>query len=155
MSPLIEKMIERDIDTLNDHLPETRYPLSDLVKSDSPQFKTRDGEISVFRREELDFLATEVPTRFHDEVHLPIVLLRRLDYGTGIYTIAGNKIELFTIHHIIGYVDLGWEDFGIWEPVEKLARPQVQILRRKLPSTTTIGIAVSTKKKADKSSASD
>ncbi|MHA2119245.1 MAG: DUF61 family protein, partial [Candidatus Thorarchaeota archaeon] len=112
-----------------------------------PQFRTRDGQISVYRKEELDELAAEVPTRFHNDVHLPIVLLRRLDYGTGIYTVAGNKIELFTIHRVIGYVDLEWGNFVSWNPVETLARPQVQLLRRKLPSTTSIGIALSTKEK--------
>ncbi len=149
MSPFIEKMIERDIDTLNDHLPESRHPLSELIKTDSPQFRTRDGEISVFRKEELDKLAADVPLKLHDEVHLPIVILRRLDYGTGIYTVAGNKVELYMVHRLLGYVDLEWENFSHWKPVEKLSRPQVQLLRRKLPSTTSIGIAMSTKEKEE------
>jgi uncharacterized protein (UPF0216 family) len=147
VSPFIEKMIEHDIDTLNDHLPESRHPLSELIESDSPKFKTRDGQFSEFRKEELTELAKEVPQRFHDEILLPIVLLRRLDYGQGIYTVAGSKVELFTIHRILGYVDLDWKDYGRWKPVERLARPQVQLLRRKLPSTTSIGIAMSTKSK--------
>lgn len=146
MSKFIDKMIEHDIDTLNDHLPESRVPLNDLIGMDSPQFKTRIGEVSVFRVEEIEELAQEVPKKFHEEVRLPIVVLRRLDYGTGIYTVAGNKAELFMVHHIIGYVDLGWDDFTQWKPVEKLARPQVQILRRRLPSTTTIGIGMSKEK---------
>ncbi len=147
MSPFIEKMIERDIDTLNDHLPESRHPLQELLSTTSPQFKTRNGELSVFRRDELEELAADVPSRFHHEVHLPIVLLRRLDYGPGIYTVAGNKVELFMIHRILGYVDLEWTNFSRWNPVERLSRPQVQLLRRKLPSTTIIGIAMSTKEK--------
>jgi uncharacterized protein (UPF0216 family) len=147
VSPFIEKMIERDIDTLNDHLPESRLPLSELIEANSPKFKTRDGQYSVFRREELAELAAEVPSRFHKDILLPIVLLRRLDYGQGIYTVAGGKVELFTIHRVLGYVDLAWEDLGGWKPVERLARPQVQLLRRKLPSTTSIGIAMSTKEK--------
>jgi uncharacterized protein (UPF0216 family) len=138
-------MIERDIDTLNDHLPESRHILSELLETDSPQFRTRDSNVSVFRKDELEELAAEVPSRFHDDVRLPIVLLRRLDYGAGIYTMAGNKVELFMIFRIIGYVDLEWKNIGDWKPVEKLARPQVQVLRQKLPSTTSIGIAMSTK----------
>ncbi len=145
MSPFIEKTIERDIDTLNDHLPESRHPLSELLETDSPHFRTRDSNVSVFRKDELEELAAEVPSRFHDDVRLPIVLLRRLDYGVGIYTISGNKVELFMIFRIIGYVDLEWENIENWKPVEKLAKPQVQVLRRKLPSTTSIGIAMSTK----------
>jgi uncharacterized protein (UPF0216 family) len=140
-------MIERDIDTLNDHLPEARQPLSELIVAESPQFKTRDGQTSVFRKDELTEIANEVPTQYHKDILLPIVLLRRLDYGQGIYTVAGSKVELFTIHRVLGYVDLGWEELGGWEPVERLARPQVQFLRRKLPSTTSIGIAMSTKEK--------
>jgi uncharacterized protein (UPF0216 family) len=145
VSPFIEKTIERDIDTLNDHLPESRHPLSELLETDSPHFRTRDSNVSVFRKDELEELAAEVPSRFHDDVRLPIVLLRRLDHGVGIYTISGNKVELFMIFRIIGYVDLEWENIENWKPVEKLAKPQVQVLRRKLPSTTSIGIAMSTK----------
>lgn len=146
MSKFIDKMIEHDIDTLNDHLPESRIPLSDLIGMDSPQFRTRVGEVSVFRVEEIEELEQEVPRKFHEEVRLPIVVLRRLDYGSGIYTVAGNKAELFMVHRIIGYVDLGWDDFAQWKPIEKLARPQVQTLRRRLPSSTTIGIGMSKEK---------
>ena len=147
MSKFIDKMIEHDIDTLNDHLPDSRVPLSDLIGVDSPQFKTRVGEVSVFRVEEIEDLTLEVPRKFHESIKLPIIILRRLDHGSGIYTVAGNKAELFMVHRIIGYVDLEWEDFAKWKPIEKLARPQVQILRRKLPSTTSIGIGMSSKEK--------
>jgi uncharacterized protein (UPF0216 family) len=147
LSKFIDKMIEHDIDTLNDHLPESRVPLTDLIGVDSPQFRTRIGEVSVFRVEEIEDLTLEVPEKYHELIRLPIVVLRRLDYGSGIYTVAGNKTELFMVHRIIGYVDLEWENFGKWKPVEKLARPQVQILRRKLPSTTSIGIGMSSKEK--------
>jgi uncharacterized protein (UPF0216 family) len=141
-------MIEHDIDTLNDHLPESRVPLSDLIGVESPQFKTRIGEVSVFRVEEIEELSSEVPKKYHSEIRIPIVLLRRLDYGPGIYTIAANKIELFMVQRIIGYVDLEWENFAAWKPIERLSRPQVQLLRRKLPSTTSIGIGMSSKEKS-------
>jgi uncharacterized protein (UPF0216 family) len=147
LSRFIDKMIEHDIDTLNDHLPESRVPLSDLTGVNSPHFKTRIGEVSVFRVEEIEELSLEVPKRLHQIIRLPIIVLRRMDYGSGIYTIAGNKAELFMVHRIIGYVDLGWGDLSKWKPVEKLARPQVQLLRRKLPSTTSIGIGMSSKEK--------
>jgi len=147
LSKFIDKMIEHDIDTLNDHLPESRVPLRDLIGVDSPHFKTRVGEVSVFHIEEIGKLAREVPSQFHDDVRLPIVVLRRVDYGTGIYTVAGNKVELFMVYRVIGSADIEWVDFAKWKPIERLARPQVQILRRRLPSTTTIGIGISSKEK--------
>jgi uncharacterized protein (UPF0216 family) len=145
LSKFLDKMIEHDIDTLNDHLPESRVPLSELIGLDSPRFKTRIGETSVFRVEEIEELLLEVPKEFYADIRLPIVVLRRMDYGESIYTVAGNKAELFMVHRIIGYVDLEWKDFAEWKPIERLARPHVQILRRRLPSTTTIGIGMSSK----------
>ena len=57
------------------------------------------------------------------------------------------------IHRILGYDDLGWENIAKWTPVEQLARPQVQILRRKMPSTTSLGIVLVTPKDAAKNDA--
>lgn len=149
MSPTIDKMIEHEIDTLNDHLPETRVTLRELIDSNKSYFITRSGEKSVFQREEVQWLREQVPERFHDEIRLPIVILRRLDYGPGIYSVAGNKYELFTIHRILGYVDLEWENFAVWKPIEQLARPQVQIIRQKMPSISCIGIVYATKEKTE------
>jgi uncharacterized protein (UPF0216 family) len=144
LSSKIDKMLEHEIDTLNDHLPRARIRLSDLLKEDNPHFVTRNGEISVFKAEELGWLSEEVPTQFHSSIRLPIVLLRRLDYGPGIHSISGNKTELFMVHKILGYDDLSWENFASWTSSEQLARPQVQVLRQKMPSTTTIGIVFTT-----------
>jgi uncharacterized protein (UPF0216 family) len=147
LSPSIDKLIEHEIDTLNDHLPETRITLQELSKSGKPFFITRSGEKSIFRVEEIEWLQEQVPSRFHDSIRLPIVILRRLDYGLGIYTVAGNKTELFMIHRILGYVDLEWKIFASWKPIEQLARPQVQYLRKRMPSTTCIGIVHATREK--------
>jgi len=147
LSPGIDRLLQHEIDTLNDHLPEYRVTLKDLLAQNMPRFITRCGEESVFRVEELDFLKHEVPEPFHEDIRLPIILLRRLDYGPGIYTVAGNKVELFLIQKILGYDDLSWKDFHGWKPVEQLARPQVQIIRQKMPSTTTIGIVVSSERR--------
>jgi uncharacterized protein (UPF0216 family) len=152
VSPTIDRLIEHEIDTLNDHLPESRVTLRELIESDKPYFITKSGEKSVFRREEIQWLQEQVPERFHDEIRLPIVILRRLDYGLGIYTVAGNKYELFMIHRVLGHVDLGWENFAAWKPIEQLARPQVQTIRRKMSTLSCIGIVYATKEKTKNNS---
>ena len=151
MNSKIDKMLEHEIDTLNDHLPRARIRFSDLLKEDNPHFVTRSGEKSVFKAEELEWIRKEVPKQFHSSVRLPIVLLRRIDYGPGIHSVSGNKAELFMIHRILGYDDLAWENLNTWKSDEKLARPQVQILRLKMPSTTSIGIVFTTTKDGRKS----
>ena len=76
MNSKIDKLIEHDIDTLNDHLPRARIRLVHLLKEDNPHFMTRSGEKSVFKIEELEWLRNEVPKQFHNSIRLPIVLLR-------------------------------------------------------------------------------
>ena len=144
MNSRIDKMLEHEIDTLNDHLPRARIRFSDLLKEEDPHFMTRSGEKSVFKAEELDWLSKEVPKNLHHSIRLPIVLLRRLDLGQGIHSVSGNKVELFMIHKVLGYDDLAWDKFAAWKPIEQLARPQVQIIRKKMPSTTSLGIVLTT-----------
>jgi len=150
LSPSIDSFLEHEIDILNNHLPESRVTLKELLTQEKPKFYTKSGDESVFRMEDIDFLRQEIPEMFYDDIRLPIIILRRLDYGPGIYTIAGNKTELFIIHKILGYDDLSWKDFNGWIPIEQLARPQVQKIRHKMPSTTTIGIVFTSDKKNQK-----
>jgi uncharacterized protein len=150
----MDKILEYEIDKINEHLPRARTRLAELLKEEDPHFITRSGEKSVFKTEELEWLSKEVPKQFHSLIRLPIVLLRRLDYGPGIHSISGNKTELFMIHKILGYDDLEWENLATWKPIEKLARPQVQIIRKKMPSTSSLGIVFTTSRDSIKSDSS-
>jgi uncharacterized protein (UPF0216 family) len=145
LSPVFDKIIEHNIDTANDHLPVKRITLQEIGETGSLVYQTRGGETSAFRQEEIERLLQLVPSYLHSEIRLPIVILRRMDLGRGIFTVAGNKVELFLVNQLIlGYVDLLWGEIGEWMPVERLVRPEVQTLRRRLPSTTTIGFTLST-----------
>ncbi len=62
-----------------------------------------------------------------------------MDLGSGLYTVAGTKPALFFLHKILGQVDLEWEDLAVWRQNDTFARPQVQMIRRRLPTTTCIG----------------
>jgi len=114
-----------------------------LIAAESPQYVTRNDETSAFHKEEIAKLGEIVPRKFHGKIWLPIVILRRIDYGPGMHTVGGNKAELFLIQHlIVGDVDLEWDKLAGWKMNDRLARPQVQVLRRKLPSTTCIGFTM-------------
>ncbi len=139
MGRFLEQMIEREIDSANDHLPLRRIPLTDLLSSDTPSFKMRSGEDSVFIKEEVQMFADKIPSAYHSSILLPVVILRRRDLGSGIYTVTGSKVELFFIQQLLGYVVLGWDGFSRWQTVDRFVRPQIQLLRRKLPSTSVVG----------------
>ncbi|RDE15841.1 MAG: hypothetical protein C4K47_02325 [Candidatus Thorarchaeota archaeon] len=143
MTGLLERTIQREIDEANNHLPSSTIKLSELIVSHSPSFVTRNGESSSFRKEEIEMLSKEVPAEYQSELRLPIVILRRLDLGPGIFTIAGGRVESFLIRRmVVGHVDLPWTTIKTWKPIDTLARPEVQLLRRKMPSTTCIGFAL-------------
>ena len=144
MGSFIDKVLEHDIDSINDDLPRGRVSLKELLAVESPQYVTRNGETSVFHKEEIAKLGEIVPRKFHGEIWLPIVILRRIDYGPGMHTVSGNKVELFLIQHlVVGDVDLEWDSLLGWKMNDRLVRPQVQVLRRKLPSTTCLGFTMS------------
>ncbi len=143
MSRIIERMLENDIDTANDHLPAKKKSLESLTQEDAPSYHTRSGELSRFLVEEIEHLAKDIPRGFHPTFMLPIIMLRRMDLGRGIYTIAGSKTELFFIHRTLSNGTLEWIDLPNWRPIERLARPQVQMIRRMLPSTTCLGFTIS------------
>lgn len=149
MSRFIEKILENDIDTANDHLPAKRVSLSFLLHQEKPSYLTRGGESSRFLVEEISTLASMVPSEHHSSFMLPIVILRRMDLGIGIYTIAGSKTELFFIHSILNPGPIDWAVLKGWRPLDRLARPQVQIVRRKFSSITCLGFTTSIGFEAD------
>ncbi|MFX1490986.1 MAG: DUF61 family protein, partial [Promethearchaeota archaeon] len=63
--------LEREIAQLNDHMPQTKKSLSQLLGETSPAFITRDGQRSAVRREELEKLAEIIPSELHDKIMLP------------------------------------------------------------------------------------
>ena len=143
MSRVFDKMIQREIDAANDHLPKETVALSDVIRTKPPHYVTRGGEVSVFRAEEIEMLSKEVPVELQCEVRLPIVVLRRTDLGPGIFTVAGCRAELFLVQRVIvGHVDLGWDKLNHWKPVDTIYRRNVQTLRRRLPSTTCLGFTL-------------
>ncbi|NHI83177.1 MAG: DUF61 family protein [Candidatus Thorarchaeota archaeon] len=139
MTSGIDRMLEREIESINDHMPAVRHTLKSLLLLESPKYFTRTGQESIIKKEEIQNLAKEVPSHLHEEIKLPILILRRMDYGSGIYTISGGRFDLFLVHHILGYIDLPWEEMSSWKPIEQIMRPQVQELRRRFPSATCIG----------------
>ena len=138
-----DKILEHEIDTANDHLPSKRIALREILQSGDLSYPTKGGEMSSFRQEEIQLLAEIIPGHLHGEIRLPLVILRRMDLGTGIFSVTGGKVELYLVFGIIHETDpIDWEEIVFWTPIERYARLQIQRLRRKLPSTTTIGFTL-------------
>jgi uncharacterized protein (UPF0216 family) len=128
-----------DVNKMNDHLPSKTVPLSELLSQEEPIILARDGTKLWIDREELIKVARLVPKSLHEKLHLPLVLIRRIDLGEGVFTISGGKLEAFFVAQILGTTSEPLTDYEKADIQNHVYRPQVQELRRKLRSLTIIG----------------
>lgn len=134
---LVRKLLLHEIERLNEHLPREYKTLSELLSMKSPSVKTREGGEILMDVEELKLVAKIVPKDLHQKLKLPIVLLRRIDLGKGVFSVSGGKVEAYLISKL-----LNKEGTVNYEKIETplyIYRPQVQLLRRMLRTLITIG----------------
>ncbi|MFB0560103.1 MAG: DUF61 family protein [Candidatus Lokiarchaeia archaeon] len=138
----LAKIWRREIDKINDHLPRNYKTLESLLASENPHVKTLDGDQNPFNREELELLARMVPKKYHEKLQLPIVFIRRIEMGEGVFSISGGRIEKGVVMKLLGAAEDPFSgDENDFPPY--IYRHQVLEVRRKIRSLTTIGFATS------------
>jgi uncharacterized protein (UPF0216 family) len=128
-----------DVNKMNDHLPSRTVPLNDLLSEQEPIIKAKDGTKLWIDKEELMKVANMVPKVLHGKLHVPIILIRRIDLGEGIFTIGGGKLEAFFVAKILGTTSESFMNYETVDVQSHVYRPQVQELRRKLRSLSVVG----------------
>ncbi|MFX0169190.1 MAG: DUF61 family protein [Candidatus Hodarchaeota archaeon] len=131
--------LEKEIAQLNEHMPRSKKTLSQLLSEKAPAFTTRDGQRSAVRREEIETLAAQIPQELHEQIQLPFTVLRRTSLGPGAHVVGGSKLDQFTVFKILGKIE---KSYSMWRECNLpriIYSPEVAILRRKLPTTLTIG----------------
>jgi len=73
---------------------------------------------------------------------IPMRVLRRMEVGKSIYTIAGERIEEFTVKKILGITDLDYHQMYFDLEPSFLYRPQVSELLRRFHSLVVIGFGL-------------
>jgi len=131
--------LEREIAQINDHMPRTKKPLSELLGERAPGFITREGQKSAVRIEELKNLTNKIPSEFHNQIMLPFTILRRTSLGPGAHTIGGSKLEQFALLHILGKISSPFEMWRSAQLPRIIYSQEVGFLRQKLPTTVIIG----------------
>jgi len=129
----ISKIIDIEIKKINDHLPTSYKSLEELLKEDIPSVKTRGGDDIIFLKDELATLAKLIPEEKHKDIKLPIIALRRIDLGKGVYTLISSEETIKFIKKIL----------DIDSDSEYLYRPQIFELKRKFSSLVVIGFSTS------------
>lgn len=122
-----DRLIKLELSKLNMHLPQRRLSLKEALLSSKPQVVTRDGGVHKFKREELEFLAGLLPEADRDKLQLPILIALEPKLGRGTARISGEA-EVKVVSRVLE------KEFAVGELL--IYRPEVAILRRKLPTTT-------------------
>lgn len=138
----LDAILGREIRKLNAHLPRQRRRLSELLAAADPSVEAVDGTSILLRRAELEELAKLVPQRYHDRLRLPLILLRRMDLGKSVYTVAGEPVEEFTVKKILGDAEADHLQMTKDERPFLVYRSQVSELLRKYHSLFVIAFGV-------------
>lgn len=138
---IMRRLIKEEVRRINLHLPKYSKSLSELLEEKEPKVEAVDGSLIIMRRSELEELARAVPKEHHKQFKLPIVVIRRMSLGRGVFTLVGGKVECFAVKKILGLTSLSFDEMSQDEPCH-LYRPQVQELLRKFKSLIIIGFGV-------------
>lgn len=137
-----EALITHEIRKLNNHLPKQRRPLEQLLKDHDPTVDAVDGSTIVLKTSDLEGLARLVPREYWDRLKLPFVIVRRMELGKSIYTLAGDRIEEVTIRKVLGETKADYHQMNSDNQAFFLYRPQVTEMLSAFHSLVVIGFGV-------------
>ena len=138
-----DAFINYEIRTLNNHLPKKRRALNELLQSVNPTVEAVDGSLILLKSVDLKELSKIVPVAYHDRVHLPIVMMRRMDLGKSVFTVAGDRYEELTVEKVLGQTTDGFHEAYKHEKQSHFYRPEVNELVMRFPSLIVIGFGIS------------
>ncbi|MCX8175680.1 MAG: DUF61 family protein, partial [Candidatus Bathyarchaeota archaeon] len=129
--------VERLIRDINKHLPKNRKTLAQLLVEKDAWVETNNGNKIYFKKGDLESVSKIVPESFHLRIKLPIVVIRMMKLGQGVFIVAGGRFEKHLVKTVLG---LTKEPFNMAKEEEfYLYKPQVQELIGKLGSLIVIG----------------
>jgi uncharacterized protein (UPF0216 family) len=138
---IIKCIWESEIKRINEHLVKESKPISDLLNCETPQITTRDGGQYTIDRDALMRLASYVPKSLHSKIRVPIIFIRRIDMGRGVYTVTGDFYSRLLVKNLIEGFKQFREDLKPEEPLY-LYTPQVSDLIMRFRSIFQVGFQV-------------
>jgi hypothetical protein len=120
-----DRLLKKQIITLNRHIPRKRKTLQELLKEEKPHVLGADGTRHRFHKAELDKLAEIIPESEHDLIKLPFYI--EIDATISGARITGKQ-ECRVLEQILS-VECDDNEIFIY-------RPYIRILRKELPTTS-------------------
>jgi uncharacterized protein len=136
------RMLIKTIQTLNQHLPGKRLPLTDLLAMEKPGIKGKDNTFFIMDKAELELISQSLPRFLWNRLRLPLLIEMSPDFGSGAARIQG-EIESELVSKLLGKHRLPEDRFIV------IYMPEVRELRRKLPTTTQYAFVTSIRDNAE------
>jgi uncharacterized protein len=123
-----KNLLVKTIQTMNQHLPNRRINLTDLMGMEKPGIRGKDNTFFLIEKAELDLISQSFPRFMWSRLRLPMLIEMSPDYGNGAARIQGEA-EVEVVSKILGKERPQGKQIIIY-------LPEVRELRRKLPTTT-------------------
>lgn len=128
MEDRLDRLLSRQLRSMNRHLAKRKKSLTELHKAEKPSVILRDGMPHPFKRRELEFLAELLPDEKQRVLRLPIYIeLGSSRFGRGTARVTG-RAEVEVVSKILDREGQGDQIF--------VYKPEIRVIRRKLPTTT-------------------
>ena len=131
-----KKVLIKNIQTLNQHLPGKRLPLTELLSMEKPGVKGKDNTFFIMDKAELELISQSLPRFLWTRLRLPLLIEMSPDFGSGAARIQG-EVESEVVSKLLGKHHRP-EDRSI-----TIYMHEVRELRRKLPTTTQYAFVAS------------
>ena len=126
---MLQECLRGELRVLNAYLPCEQKPLSDLLGEEYPNVVGNDGSTHLFKRKELEYLASLLDTGEQEALMLPMLI--EVNPGQGeVAIICRGKVEEKVISKIL--------DMPITPKQERIMiyKPQLSLIRKLLKTTT-------------------
>lgn len=125
-----KNILVKTIQTMNQHLPNRRINLTELLTMEKPGIKGKDNTFFIMDKAELDLISKSLPRFLWSRLRLPMLIEMSPDYGNGAARVQGEP-EVELVAKILG------KDRPQAQTKQIIIYlPEVRELRRKLPTTT-------------------
>lgn len=126
---MLQECLRGELRVLNAHLPCEQKTLSDLLGEEYPNVVCSDGSTHLFKRKELEYLASMIDTDEQEALLLPILI--EVNPGQGeMAIICRGEVEEKVISEIL--------DMPVTPKQERIMiyKPQLALIRKPLKTTT-------------------
>ncbi len=126
---MLQECLKGELRVLNAHLPCKQKPLSDLLSEEYPNIVCNDGSTHLFKRKELEYLASILDSSDQKALLLPMLIEVNSDQGEMVIICRG-EVEEKVISKILD-MPVTPEKKGIL-----IYKPQLALIRKPLKTTT-------------------